>query len=224
LYYKYTNDLIEGIARTILDPELNRNVTRTTYQNIGKNSSVGASFFGSINPWKPLTLRGSINGYTYHPTANSDQASQQSSTGTYFQYNAFTSASLAIKGGWTGELFGVFNSRRRTIQGTNPAFNLFGLGVKKEIIAKKFTLGLNALSPFQKYLKFDSEVNTSTLVQTQKIRYPLQSFGISFTYNFGKVSYGQQTKKKGVNNDDLLQGGDQGGAPGGAGGGAGPRQ
>ncbi len=224
-YYKYTNNLIEGYARTILDTDLGRNVTRTTYQNIGTNNSVGASFFGSVNPWKPLTIRGSINAYTYHPTTRDPQTLQQSSIGTFFQYNAFTSASLAVKGGWTGELFGVFNSRRRTIQGTNPAFNLFGLGVKKEIIAKKFTLGLNALSPFQKYLKFDSDVSTTSLNQTTKIRYPLQSFGISFTYNFGKVSYGQQTKKKGVNNDDLLQGGDQGGAPGGgAGGGVGTRQ
>jgi outer membrane receptor for ferrienterochelin and colicin len=225
-YYKYTNNLIEGYSVTVQDIDLGRPVTRTTYQNIGTNQSFGASFFGSINPWKPLTVRGSINAYTYHPSTRDPLSLQQTSIGTFFQYNAFTSASLAVKGGWTGELFGVFNSRRRTIQGTNPAFNLFGLGVKKEIIAKKFTLGLNALSPFQKYLKFDSEVNTSGLNQTTKIRYPLQSFGISFTYNFGKVSYGQQTKKKGVNNDDLLQGGDQGGAPGGAGGGggAGPRQ
>jgi outer membrane receptor protein involved in Fe transport len=220
VYYKYTNDLIEGIARTINDPELNRDVTRTTFQNIGKNNSVGASFFGSVTPWKPLTIRGSINGYTYSPTANAAQADQQSSTGTYFQYNAFLSASATIKGGWTTEFFGVFNSPRRSIQGTNPAFNLFGFGVKKEIIAKKFTLGLNALSPFQKYLKLDQEINTAGLVQTQKIRYPLQSFGISFTYNFGKVTYGAQpAKKKGVKNDDLLQGGDQGtgGAPGGGG-------
>ena len=216
--------MIEGYAETINDTDLGRNVTRTTYQNIGTNKSFGASFFGSINPWKPLTLRGSINAFTYNPATRDPKTLQQSSIGTFFQFNAFTSASLAVKGGWTGELFGVFNSRRRTIQGTNPAFNLFGLGVKKEIIAKKFTLGLNALSPFQKYLKFDSQVNTTSLNQTTKIRYPLQSFGISFTYNFGKVSYGQQTKKKGVNNDDLLQGGDQTGAPGGAGGGTGTRQ
>lgn len=220
VYYKHTSDLIEGIARTILDPELNRNVTRTTYQNIGKNDSYGASFFGSITPWKPLTIRGSVNTYTYDPTANSTQSSLQTSNSVYFMYNAFLSASATIKGGWTAEFFGVFNSPRRTIQGENPAFNLFGFGAKKEIIAKKFTLGLNALSPFQTYLKLDSKINTPGLTQTQNIRYPLQSFGISFTYNFGKVTYGAQ-KKKGVKNDDLLQG-DQNGA-GGAPGGGGPR-
>jgi len=221
VYYKYTNDLIEGITRTVFDSDLNRNVQRTTFQNIGTNNSYGASFFGSVTPWKPLTIRSSINTYTYKPTVNADQAGNQSTTGTYFNYNAFLSGSFTFKKGWSAEFFGVFNSPRRTIQGENPAFSLFGFGAKKEIIAKKFTLGLNALSPFQKYLKLDQNISSSNFTQTQKIRYPLQSFGISFTYNFGKVTYGAQTKKKGVKNDDLLQGGDQtgGGAAGGVGGG-----
>jgi len=223
VYYKHTSDLIEGIADTLTDPELKRRITRTTYQNIGKNNSYGASFFGSINPWKPLTIRGSVNGYTYSPNANTTQQAQQTSTGTYFQYNAFLGASLTLNGGFTAESFGVFNSPRRTIQGNNPSFSLIGFGFKKDVIAKKFTLGLTALSPFQKYLKFDQDISGQGFTQTQKIRYPLQSFGITFTYNFGKLNYGAQpAKKKGVKNDDLLQGGDQGGGAPGTGGG-GPR-
>ena len=221
-YYKHTSDLIEGITETVLDTELKRNVLRTTYQNIGKNNSFGASFFGSITPWKPLTIRGSVNTFTYKPTVRAGQQANQSATGTYFNYNAFLSASAIITKTWTAEFFGVFNSPRRTIQGENPAFNLFGFGVKKELIAKKFTLGLNALSPFQTYLKLDSKVNTPTLQQVQRIRYPLQSFGISFTYNFGKLTYGQQ-KKKGVKNDDLMQGGGDQMGGGQQGGGGGPR-
>jgi outer membrane receptor protein involved in Fe transport len=232
-YYKYTNNLIEGIVKTINDPDLrspqnqNGSASRTTYQNVGSNRSFGGSFFGSITPWTPLTIRGSVNGYTYRPTVNQENQDEQAATGTYFQYNAFLMASLTLKGGFTAESFGVFNSPRRTIQGKNPSFSLIGFGVKKDIIAKKFTLGLTALSPFQKYLKFDQDVRGNGLIQTQKVRYPLQSFGISFSYNFGKINYGAQTKKKGVNNDDLLQGGDQtGGAPGGGGqqGGGSPRQ
>jgi len=219
VYYKNTNDLIEGIADTLTDPELQRRITRTTYQNIGKNKSFGASFFGSVTPFKPLTIRGSINAFTYNPSANSSQLSQQSSTGTYVQYNAFLSASLTLKGGFTAESFGVFNSPRRTIQGNNPSFSLIGFGLKKDIIAKKFTLGLNALSPFQKYLKFDQDITGNGFTQTQRIRYPLQSFGITFSYNFGKVTFGQTAKKRGVKNDDQLQGGDQTG--GGVGGGTG---
>ncbi|MGI4022206.1 MAG: TonB-dependent receptor domain-containing protein [Janthinobacterium lividum] len=220
-YYKHTNNLIEGIATSIFDSDLDRNATRTNFLNIGKNNSIGVSASGSINPIKPLTIRGSANFYTYNASANSALLVQQSSNSAYLQYNIFTGASLALKDGFAAELFGVFNSKRRNIQGTGPAFNIYGFGVKKDIIAKKFTLGLNALSPFQKYLHLNTNINTANLKQTQTISYPIRSFGISFQYNFGKITYGQQTKKKGVNNDDVIQGdnGGSGGVPSGSSGG-----
>jgi outer membrane receptor protein involved in Fe transport len=218
VYYKYTDNLIEGIALPVQDQGVSR--TRTTYRNVAENNSFGASFFGSVSPVKPLTIRASINAYTYNPIIFPGEP--LISTGTYFQYNAFASTTLTLKKGFTAELFGVFNSPRRTIQGTNPAFNLFGFGLKKEIIAKKFTLGFNTLSPFQKYLRLNTDVagQNGSFTQSTRISYPLRSFGITFSYNFGKVTYGQQQKKKGVKNDDLMQGGDQGG--GGAPGGGGP--
>jgi len=93
--------------------------------------------------------------------------------------------------------------------------------LKKDIIAKKFTLGLNALSPFQKYLQLKTNIQGNGISQTQTINYPIRSFGITFSYNFGKITYGQQNKKKGINNDDLLPGdtgNGGGGVPSGGGG------
>lgn len=222
VYYKHTNNLIESIIAT--NPA--QAVTVTTYQNIGTNNSLGASFFGSINPIKILTLRGSINGYTYKPDPTGLYAAQVvGGNDTYIQYNAFLSGSVSLKDGFTAETFAVLNSPRRTIQGTNPSFNLIGFGFKKELDKKKFTVGLNALSPFQKYLNFNTNVNTPTLSQSNKVAYPLRSFGLTFSYNFGKLTFSQPKKK--VNNDDLKQG-DQGGQPGqptggGQGGGGGGR-
>ncbi|MEX8547440.1 MAG: TonB-dependent receptor [Mucilaginibacter sp.] len=220
-YYKHTNNLIEGIATSLYDTDLGRNITRTNFLNIGKNNSIGVSASGSVNPVKPLTIRGSASVYTYDASASSALLAQQSSNNTYIQYNIFTGASLALKKGFAAELFGVFNSKRRNIQGTGPAFNIYGLGLKKDIIAKKFTLGLNALSPFQKYLHLNTNINSANLTQTQTISYPIRSFGISFSYNFGKITYGQQAKKKGVNNDDIMPGdtgNGGGGVPSGGGG------
>jgi hypothetical protein len=45
-----------------------------------------------------------------------------------------------------------------------------------------------------------------------RTQFPFQSFGLTFSYSFGKISFSkpkQQKKKKGVNNDDQIQGGDQ---------------
>jgi len=205
-YYKHTNNLIEGIAASIYDSDLGRTVTRTNYLNIGKNNAVGLSAAGSINPIKPLTIRGSANFYTYAANANANLAAQQSSNNTYIQYNIFTGSTLELKKGFAAEIFAIFNSPRRNIQGTGPAFNLYGFGLKKEIIAKKFTLGLNALSPFQKYLQLKTNIQGNGISQTQTINYPIRSFGVTFSYNFGKITYGQQNKKKGINNDDLMPG------------------
>ncbi|MDB5112853.1 MAG: TonB-dependent receptor, partial [Mucilaginibacter sp.] len=105
------------------------------------------------------------------------------------------------------------NSPRRTIQGTNPSFSLFGVGVRQQIFKKKASIGINALSPFQKYKQFDSHLSSPGFTQNSIVQFPFRSVGLTFSYSFGKLSF-NSNQKKGINNDDLKQG-DQGvgGAP-----------
>jgi outer membrane receptor protein involved in Fe transport len=220
-YYKHTSNLIESVGETPLDEQLNRRVNRTTFKNVGENNSFGASFFGSVNPIKILTIRGNINAFNYNPTVYTQFDADLKSSGSYIMYNAFLGGSLALKKGISAEMFAVLNSPRRTIQGKNPSFSLYGFGLKKEIWNKKASIGLNALSPFKEYLSFNQDISGSNFTQKSIIKYPIRSFGLTFSYNFGKMNFTQK-KKKGVNNDDLLQGGDQGGMGGGTG--SGPRQ
>ena len=66
LYFRRTSDVIE---RFITDDEYEgESVTLTSFENIGRNNSLGGSFFGQIVPVKGLTMRGSINLYTYKPS------------------------------------------------------------------------------------------------------------------------------------------------------------
>ncbi|MVN21566.1 TonB-dependent receptor domain-containing protein [Mucilaginibacter arboris] len=231
VYYKHTNNIIESLVGPVTytttsanGTDITRNVNRTTYANVGENNSLGVSFFGSVNPIKPLTLRGSINSYTYDPNASGAFQAQQSSTGTYILYNVFANGTLALKGGFTAEVFAILNSPRRTIQGTNPSFGFVGLGARKEILKKKATIGFNTLSPYKKAIDFDQNITGNHLVQTTKTAFPFRSFGLTFSYNFGKINYNVQPKK-GINNDDLKQG-DTGGSgiPSGSGTGSGSRQ
>jgi hypothetical protein len=55
------------------------------------------------------------------------------------------------------------------------------------------------------------------LTQTSTNAIPFRSFGITFSYSFGKMSF-NPPKNKGINNDDLKQG-DQNQQQGGQGGG-----
>ncbi|MGZ3820099.1 MAG: TonB-dependent receptor domain-containing protein [Mucilaginibacter sp.] len=213
-YYKHTAGMIESIV----NPLIGEAGTLSTFQNAAVNNSIGGSFFGSVNPIKILTIRTSINVYTYNPTPYAQYEPFFSHTGTYVQYNAFAGASLTLPSGFIAELFAVENSPRHTIQGTSPSFSILGAGVRKQFLNKKASIGINTLEPFNKYKHFDTNISSPGFTQSSTFAFPFRSVGITFSYSFGKVSFSNpQQQKKGVNNDDLKQGGDQQGPPAGGG-------
>ncbi|OCX51715.1 hypothetical protein BEL04_17010 [Mucilaginibacter sp. PPCGB 2223] len=208
LYYKYTNNLIEGIA-TAAGSER----TITQYQNIGSNSSIGSSVFGAISPTSYLTFRGSVNAYTYKPDPTGVFNLDASQNGTYVSVNAFVSGSLNFKNGFAAESFVIINTPKRTVQGTIPSFSLWIIGVKKEFWNKQASIGVNTFDPFTENKAFNSSSKGKGYTQFSNTEFPFRSFGISFSYRFGKFKFADpndptQQKKKGVNNDDLKQ--DQG--------------
>ncbi len=214
VYYKNTRDLIEGIATPITDNGVV--VNRTIQNNVAANNSVGASFFGSINPIKALTIRGSINVFTYNPSVYDAYAGfvNQDALKTRLVSTLFGSAQLNLPKNFIVEAFGFTNSARRTIQGASPAFGIYAFGIKKQFLDKKASIGFNTVQPFAVNKSFDQNISSPTFTQTSHTQFPFQSFGITFSYSFGKISFkapNPTQKKKGVNNDDQIQGGDQNG-------------
>lgn len=215
IYYKRTNDLIEGLASPITEIVGDSTVTgtRTLQRNAALNNSWGASFFGSINPIKPLTIRGSVNVFTYNPTVYTEFANfiNTDAIKTQFQYTMFGSAQYTFPKDFIFEAFGFINSPRRTIQGSSPSFGIYAFGVKKQFMNKKASIGFNAVQPFAVNKAFNQNISSPGFSQSSKTQFPFQSFGLTFSYSFGKISFSnpQQKKKKGVNNDDQTQGGDQ---------------
>ncbi len=211
VYYRHITGLIEGIAT----PLEGQSGTITNYFNIGENNSFGTNFFGSVTLFKNLSLRGNFNAYTYKPDPTGVFSQTQSQNGTYFQYNAFVSGTYNFKHDLVAEAFMIQNSSRRTIQGTNPSFNLMVFGLKKQFWNKSASLGLNITSPFKEKLEFKQESTGSGFNQNSRFAVPIRSFGLTFSYNFGKMNFAN-SQKKGVNNDDLKQGDNNqnGGMPG----------
>ncbi|MBG6234312.1 outer membrane receptor protein involved in Fe transport [Pedobacter sp. CAN_A7] len=213
VYYRRTDDIIESFVSTVpfttVDNEGNevtRDVSLTNFLNVGNNNSIGFSFFGSVKLFNILTLRGNLNAFTYKPQIVSNL--QQGKQSTYIQYNAFVSGTVKLSPTLNAETFMMQNSARRTFQGTNPAFNLWVIGVKQDVLKKRGTLGLNITQPFKDYKDFESKINSGPLTQSSSFSVPFRSFGLSFAYNFGKTNFGPQApkKKRGVTNDDLKQG------------------
>ena len=210
-YYKHTNNLIEGIA-TPISVVVNRNGVDTTeggtltrYQNIGNNNSFGGTFFGSVTPFKILTITGNINMYTYKPDPSGQFLTDKTQNGTYLMYNGFLRSSFTLPSNFLAEAFGFGGSSRRTIQGTNPAFAMYGIGLRKQLMQKKMSVGLNVIQPFANDKHFNSSISSPGLTQTSTNVIPFRSFGITFSYSFGKMSF-NPPKNKGINNDDLKQG------------------
>jgi outer membrane receptor protein involved in Fe transport len=213
VYYRRTTGLIEGIA-TPISVEIdgvNQGGTFTQYQNVGVNNSIGGSLFGNVTPFKNFTITGNINGYTYKPNATTISSGDVNQTNTYVLYNGFLRGSLTLPKNLIAEVFGFGNSPRRTVQGVNPSFTMYGFGLKKQFMERKMSVGLNVTQPFKDRMEFKSSIQSSTLTQTSNTSIPFRSFGLTFSYSFGKMNFTGPQKRKGINNDDLKQGDQNGG-------------
>ena len=209
VFYRRTNDIIESfiLPISVADPSTGNTVSgsRTTYRNVGNNNSLGFNFFGQINPVKPLTLRGNFNVFTYDINTNSSVIVSNANSGVQMLYNGFLMATYLFPKGLTFETFLITNSPRRTAQGRNPSFNMWNLGLKKEILAKKGSVGLTVIDPFNENKNFRANITGSDFTQSSNFSLPFRSFGISFSYRFGKMTMQAPRKKRGVTNDDLKQ-------------------
>lgn len=208
IFYRRTQNVIENA--NLVDPVTKTKVL-TTFINVGTSESYGFNIFGSYNPLPKWTLMSNLGINTYQVNnidANTGSFGNVTGTKTFVNYNIFLRSATTFKKGWSFEAFGAVNSPRYTFQGKTDAFFINYFAVKKEILNKKGSIAVNALNPFQRDLKINSVTQSSTTYQSQKILYPLRSFGINFSYNFGKLKF---TEKKKIKNDDVKQDQQQGG-------------
>jgi len=206
VFYRNTQDIIENVNIPMAD-----GVNLTTFKNVGTTKSYGVNVFASYNPLPKWTLMSNVGLNTYEIKSQLEGNStvlNGVNTGTYLNYNFFFRSANSFKQGWNLEFFGVVNSPRYTYQSKTQAMVFYGGAVKKEILKKKGTIGLNVLNPFTRDLHIKTETIAANSLQTQNIYYPLRSFGLNFSYNFGKLKF---TEKKKIKNDDIKQDQQQGG-------------
>jgi len=194
VFYRNTQDVIESVFTPAQK--------LTTYFNVGTSKSYGTNVFASYNPLPKWTLMGNFSLSSYEVVDPETNVS----TGVYANYTTFLRSAIAFTGGWNTEVFGVYNGKRRSFQGISGAMAFYGAALKKEIMKKKATVGVNVFNIFARDLHIENKNSSPTFVQSTNVYYPIRSFGVNFSYNFGKINYNAQPKKKKISNDDLKQG------------------
>lgn len=204
VFYRKTNDVIESLSQIDSLTTPGQQISLTTFDNIGTNESFGTNLFVSFSPIKNLTLRSNISLFTYEAKGNS--FNEEISTETdkiHLMYRAFINGSYKISNTFIAETFLMLNSSRRTFQGTSPSMSMWTIGLKKELWDKTASIGLNITDPFWENKYFESEVFTPDYTQTNKMKLPFRSFGLTFSYNFGKAdSKNKVRKERGIKMDD----------------------
>jgi hypothetical protein len=98
------------------------------------------------------------------------------------------------------------------LQGDNPAFSIYGMGIRKEF--KNASIGLTLIEPHTPDKVFESKLKGSDFVQNSRFTLPFRSVGINFRYKFGNVDFKERKAK--IKNSDLKAGeGDAGQIQGG---------
>ncbi|QKJ31946.1 TonB-dependent receptor [Mucilaginibacter mali] len=193
--YRYNTDDIQGY--TTFFPVLNINGTQYTNvslsqrTNIGSQTSIGINIFGSVPVTSKLNLRTNIQ------AGSRSNSNPGNATVTAFSYRVNLNASYEFSNNFVAEVFGNYNARQKTIQGTRPGFGFYNIALRRQFMNKKASLGLTAANPFSQYVNqtataFGPNFNQSSLRQV-----PYRSFGISLSYKFGKLEF---KKEKDDNN------------------------
>ncbi len=201
-YYKRTTSIIESFLQNVT-PE---GISQTTFRNIGENNSFGTNLFTSVTIKRVFTIRGSINVFTYEATG--DIAGERL-TANAVLWNGFGQASYDIKKiGMKIEAFGFAQSPQQTIQGQRPAFSIFGMGIRQDILKKKGSIGIRVIEPFAKYKSFGTDISGPNFRLESDYRILFRSFGLSFRYSFGELNFKQGERRSKIRNNDQKSGGD----------------
>lgn len=191
---------------------------QTTYKNIGNENAYGFSVFANVNAGK-LSLNGGVDTY-YAVLSNNVSDPRYNASNSGWVYNARLFGSYNLKKGWGFQFFSFYRGRQIQLQGTQGAFGIYSLALRKEFENKKGSIGFGAENFFYPSITIRNEQVSPILNQQSVSVITNMNFKITFSYRIGKMSMDAPRKrKKAINNDDLK---DEGGGDGGQQGGGAP--
>ena len=172
------------------------NVSFSTPQNIGLEDMTGLSLYGSVPFTKKLTVRGNLsifNKYIHNRFI-------PGSTADSYNYRVNVNATYQFNKNFFAEFFGNFNSARNEVQGKYPSFTTYSLAFKKQIFHQKGSIGFTTTNPFNEYVVQNTQLTGQEFVVNSYRKIAYRSFGISFSYKFGKLEFKKDREKENPEN------------------------
>ena len=176
----------------LVGDSLYSNVSVNTFENIGTEHQFGLSMFGSVPITEKFTVRSNfmlfdkyiINRFVSNTNVNS------------FNYRINMNASYQASKTLVAEFFGNFNSPRNEVQGKYPSFTTYSFAFRKLIWNKKGSVGFTTTNPFNKYVSQETEVTGQQFVLNSLRQIPFRSFGVSFSWKFGKLEFKKSNEEE----------------------------
>jgi outer membrane receptor protein involved in Fe transport len=232
-FVRNTNNAIQTVRVPLpdsLNPNRIQGALLSTFRNAGTENAYGGSLFAGANTGK-LSLNGSVDLY-YAVLRNNDDSKLYNSSNQGFVVNARAFGSYDLGKNYSLQLFGFYRGQQVQLQGSQSGFGIYSLSLQKSFAEKRGSIGFGAENFFTGSIRINTNVATPYVDSyayngvTVPINGPVLSqnssnvihnlnFKINFSYRIGKLTAGATRSGKGVNNDDLKEGGDAGGGIGG---------
>jgi outer membrane receptor protein involved in Fe transport len=203
LFFRDTKDAITQVRNTTESGGI-----ITQYFNVGKSQSYGINLFGSTRITQKWQLN--IGSNIFNQTV-SNPSTNQSNSGVVVEGNFFLMGQLPKN--WAFQAFGFLRGPQVQLQGRQSGYGTLNMGIRKDFKDKKGSIGLSLDNPFTKRLRFVSTFDADGLYQ-ENINYRYnRGIRLTFSRQFGKMTFGNMNRKKKINNDDTKQddSGNQGG-------------
>jgi hypothetical protein len=179
-------------------------ITKTTFDNIGKNLASGISLNGMTTLFKNLSLN--LNStITYITYTGLIIGRNRQNAGIVFNLSGY--GSYRFNKGWRASSNIGYSSPNIVLQGKTSGYSWNSISIQKELLQDNHaSISLSVTSPFKKYRRFFSEVNDPEFYLLQQSFFVARRFNISYNYRFGKLEDDIARKKRGIKNDDLKTG------------------
>ncbi len=210
LFMRNTTGGIQSVRTSTIDTQ-NRPIILTNYLNIGNEDAYGMNIFGNVNVSKLQLGGGTDIYYTVLKNNNPNPLYNASNEGWVASFRLFGSYNFSK--GWGLQTFAFYRGNQVQLQGNQGGFGIYSLGVKKDFMNKKGSIGLGAENFFTPNgFTIKSNVDSPTITQNSLTTLRNMNFKLTFSYKIGKITFTDgRKKKKSVNNDDLKDGGGDGG-------------